>query len=115
MPGLLILPTFLIRRVSNSTRFLISLIHDGFFEDFDSDVRVAHRALLCFLLECAREPLHQALVMQNVPTGGDFSHFAIIVEHFHANDTLKCVELVQFFVFGAVLDHRNKLIVAGKH
>ena len=57
------------------------------------------------------QPLHQALIMEDVTARGDLSDISAVSEGLHANDTLWGVELVDFLSF-AVLDIRDQFGVA---
>eukprot|EP00353_Schmidingerella_taraikaensis_P016925 CAMPEP_0185616766 /NCGR_PEP_ID=MMETSP0436-20130131/41018_1 /TAXON_ID=626734 ORGANISM="Favella taraikaensis, Strain Fe Narragansett Bay" /NCGR_SAMPLE_ID=MMETSP0436 /ASSEMBLY_ACC=CAM_ASM_000390 /LENGTH=165 /DNA_ID=CAMNT_0028253775 /DNA_START=290 /DNA_END=787 /DNA_ORIENTATION=+ len=76
---------------------------NGFLKDLRRDIRVAHRALLGVLLLRAGQPLHEALVVEDVPARGHLSHLGRTVEGFHADHALWRSELVQFFVVLTVL------------
>ena len=57
------------------------------------------------------QPLHQALIMEDVTARGDLSDISAVSESLHANDALWSVELVDFLRF-AVLDNRDQFGVA---
>ena len=57
------------------------------------------------------QPLHQALVMENVTARGNLSDIGAVSENFHADDALWSVELVDFLCF-AVFNIRDQLGVA---
>ena len=50
--------------------------------------------------------------MEDVPTRGDLTDFALTAEFFHADDTFGCTKLIELFVILAVLNVRDKLLVA---
>lgn len=91
-------------------RFLI--IHNCSLKYVWGNLRVAHRAFLRVLLLRAFEPVHEALVVEDVPTSWNLSHLTLIVESFHADDAFWCVKLIKLFVVLAVLGERDEFHVA---
>ena len=57
------------------------------------------------------QPLHQALIMEDVTARGDLPDISAVRESLHTNDALWRVELIDFLRF-AVLDVRDQFGVA---
>lgn len=60
----------------------------------NSDLRVALWTLLADDLLVPTQPLHQALVMEHVPTRAQFAKALALNERLHADDTISRLELV---------------------
>ena len=47
--------------------------------------------------------------MEDMATARDLSNLGVLLELFHANDALSCIELVDLFHILPILNHRNEL------
>ena len=86
---------------------LCGVFFNGFFENLDGDIRIAHWAFLGVDLLCALKPLHKAFVVEDVSTWGHFTNFRAVAEGFHADNALRDAELIDFFVVLAILHDRD--------
>jgi len=91
--------------------FLGRLLCNSPLQYLNSDLSVAHRTLLRLDLLGAFEPLHHALVVEDVPTGGDFAHFSTISKLVHADYALCLTEFINFFVALFKLEYRYEPLV----
>ena len=94
---------------ATATNFCIWFVFYSFLEDVNCDIGVAHGTLLGLLLLRSAKPFHDAVVMEDMATARDLSNLGVLLELFHANDTLSCIELVDLFHILPILNHRNEL------
>jgi hypothetical protein len=94
------------------TLFLIgSFILESFLKGLFRDDGVAHRTLLLLLLSGAIEPLHEAIVVQNVLAARYLTDLDSVRESVHADHTFSRAELVYFFIIFAILHLRDHFVV----
>lgn len=93
--------------------FLLSglFFFNGFLEDRHRNIRVTHGTLLSLHHLGPREPLHKAIVVEDVTAGGHFADLCTIREGFHAYDALWDAELIDFFIVLPVVYDRDQLFV----
>ena len=81
---------------------------DGLLQKRDSYDIVAHGTSLLLGLLWIDEPFHDAVVMEQVSTGGDFTHICTIHKWFHADHTVSRPKLIDILVILSILEQWNQ-------